>query len=181
MSDQAHDRVRRGRDEVDQQIRQRAGPGEADHEQPAAGCQEPGHAGQGLVEAEMVQHGHHRDQVSLTVTGRRGELLEAAPADGHRRFMSQARARGGCHARVGVDPGDAREEPGQLPGEDTGPAADIHGGAAAAWQVAHDPTVEVLVMIPRVTGIDPVQPSPGTGQHRIRAVPGIHARQSPKG
>ncbi|HEX9553822.1 MAG TPA: hypothetical protein VF983_11510 [Streptosporangiaceae bacterium] len=40
-SDQAHDRVRR-RDEVDRQIWQRVHPGEADNEQAAAGCQEPG-------------------------------------------------------------------------------------------------------------------------------------------
>jgi hypothetical protein len=52
----------------------------------------------------MVRHGHHRDQVRLTVTGRRGELLEAAPADGHPRVLGQVRARGGGHARIGVDP-----------------------------------------------------------------------------
>src|SRR6266567_2764084 len=129
----------------------------------------------------MVQHGHHRDQVSLTVTGRCAELLEAAPADGHPRVIIQARARGGCHARIGVYPGDACEVPGQLPGEHTRPAADIHGDPAAGWQITQDPAVEVLIVIPRVTRVDPGQPAPGTGQHRIRAGPDIHARQSPKG
>ncbi len=40
--DQAHDRVRRRRDDVDRQIWQRVHPGEADNELAAAGCQEPG-------------------------------------------------------------------------------------------------------------------------------------------
>ena len=102
----------------------------------------------------MVQHGHHRDQVSLTVTGRCAELLEAAPADDHPRVIIQARARGGCHARVGVYPSDACEVPGQLPGEHTRPAADIHRGPAAGWQITQDPAVEVLSVIPRVTRVD---------------------------
>jgi len=41
---------------------------------PAAGRQQPWDPGQGVIEVEMVQHGYHRDQVSLSVTGRRGEL-----------------------------------------------------------------------------------------------------------
>ena len=181
MLDQAHDRVRCGRDEVDRQIWQRVHPGQAHHEQAAAGCQEPGDLGQGVIEVEMVQHGHHRDQVSLTVAGRCGELLEAAPADGHPRVPGQPCARGGGHARVGVDPGDVREVRGQLPGEQTGPAADVYRGPAADGQVTQDPAVEVLVVIPRVTRVDPGQPPPGPGQHRIGAVPDIHPGQSPKG
>ena len=137
-------------------------------------------AGQGVIEVEMVQHGHHRDQVSLAVPGRFGELLEAAVADTDPRVLGQPRARGGGHARVGVDPGDASEVRSQLPGEHARPAADVHGGPAAGWQVTQDPAVEVLVVIPRVARVDPVQPSPGPGQHRIRAVPDIHARQSPR-
>ena len=181
VSDQAHDRVDCGRDEAGRQVWQRTHAGEADHEQAAAGGQEPGDAGQGVPEVEMVQHGHHRDQVSLAVASRYGELPEAAVAYGHPRVMGQARARGACHARIGVDPGDAREVRGQLPGEHARPAADVYGGPAAGWQVPQDPAVVVLVVIPRVARVDPVQPSPGTGQHRIRAVPDIHARQSPRG
>jgi hypothetical protein len=180
MLDQAHDRVRRGRDEVSRQIGQRGRPGQADHQQAAAGRQEPGNPGQGVIEAEVVQHGHHGDQVGRAVTGCRGEVLEAAPADGHPAVAGQARARGGGHARVGVDPGDVREVRGQLPGEHARPAADIDGGPAAGWQVTQDPAVKVLVMIRRVARVDPGQPPPGTGQHRIRAVPDIHARQSAK-
>ena len=86
------------------------------------------------MKVEMVQHGHHRDQVNLTVIGC-GELPEAAPADGDPWVMGQAGVRGGGHARVGVDPGDAGEVAGQLPGQHTGPAADIHRGPAAGWQV----------------------------------------------
>ena len=37
MFDQSHDRVRRGRDEVDRQVWQRVHAGEADHKQAAAG------------------------------------------------------------------------------------------------------------------------------------------------
>jgi hypothetical protein len=69
MLDQAHDRIRPGRDEVDRQIGQRVHAGEADHEQAAAGCQEPGDPGQGVIEVEVVQHGHHRDQVGLAAVG----------------------------------------------------------------------------------------------------------------
>jgi len=61
VSDHAHDRVRRGRDEVDRQVWQRVHAGQADHEQATAGCQQRGDAGQGVIKVEMVQHGHHRD------------------------------------------------------------------------------------------------------------------------
>ena len=111
----------------------------------------------------MVQDGHHRDQVSLTVNRSLFELLEAALADGHPLVVDQAGARGGGHARISVDPCDAGELQGQLPGEHARPAADVNGGAAAGRQVAQDPAVEVLVVIPRVTRVDPVQPSSGTG------------------
>ena len=70
MSDQAHDRVRGGRDEVDRQVGQRGHAGQSDHEQAAAGYQERRDAGQGVIEVEMVQRGHHRDQVGLAVAGR---------------------------------------------------------------------------------------------------------------
>ena len=80
MSEQADDRVRGARDEVGCQVWRRVRATEADHEQSAARCPEHGDAGQGVIEVQMVQHGHHRDEVSFTVTGRGAELLEAAPA-----------------------------------------------------------------------------------------------------
>jgi hypothetical protein len=78
---QAHDRVRRDQEELNCQIGQRVHADQADHQQAAAGCQQPEDAGRGVMKVEMVQHGHHRDQVNLTVIGC-GELPEAAPADG---------------------------------------------------------------------------------------------------
>ncbi len=39
-------------------------------EQAAAGCQEGRDAGQGVGQVEMVQYGHHRDQISPAVIGR---------------------------------------------------------------------------------------------------------------
>lgn len=72
-----------------------------------------------------MQHRDHRDQVGLALAGGRGELLEPAPPDAHPRIARQARARRGGHALIGIDPGDARETGGQLPGEHAGPAADV--------------------------------------------------------
>ncbi len=128
-------RVRRGRDEVDRQIWQRAHAGQAHYEQAAAGCQKPGDAGQGAIEGQVMEHGHQRDQVSFAVTGSGVELLEGAPADDHLGVLGQARVSGGGHARVSVDSGDACEVGAELPGEDAGPAADVNGGAAEGRQV----------------------------------------------
>lgn len=54
------------------------------------------------------------------------------------------RVRGGGHGRIGVDAGDAVEVRGQFPGEHTRPAADVHGAAAARWQVTQDPAVPLV-------------------------------------
>jgi hypothetical protein len=58
------------------------------------------------------------------------------------------RACRGGHALISVYPGDAREVRGQFPGEHAGPAADVDGDLAPGGQVAQDPVMEVLVVIP---------------------------------
>jgi hypothetical protein len=71
VPDQAHDRISGGRYQVDHRICQRVHLGEADDEQPAPRRQERWDLCQDVAESEVVQYRHHRDQVSLTLTGRR--------------------------------------------------------------------------------------------------------------
>ena len=59
------------------------------------------------------------------------------------------------HAFITVDSGDVREVRGQLPGEHAFPAADVYRSLTAVGQVAQNPAVEVLVVIPRVARIYP--------------------------
>ena len=125
-------------------------------------------------------HRDHRDH-SVTGAGRLDELGQAAPHDAHPRNVGQMRARGGGHALIGIDPGDAREVRGESPGEHAGPAADIHRGPPAGGQITQDPAVEVLIVMPRVARVDPGQPSPGTRQHEIPAVPDAHPGSVPDG
>jgi hypothetical protein len=57
----------------------------------------------------MVQHGHHRDQVSAAVARRRAEVSAVASVDAHLRNAAQASASRGCHAFVAVESGYVRE------------------------------------------------------------------------
>ena len=126
----------------------------------------------------MVQRGHHRDQVSLTVTGRCGELLEAAPAGWSPAGPSQPRARLGGHPSAST-PVTCAKCVASFPASTLSRSRRLPR-LTADGQVTQNPAVEVLVVIPGVTCADPGQPPPGPGQHRIGAVPDIHPGQSPE-
>jgi hypothetical protein len=55
------------------------GPG--DDEQPTAGCQELRDPSEGVVQVEVLQHGHHGDQVSPAIAGGRTKVSEVASLD----------------------------------------------------------------------------------------------------
>ena len=74
VPDHAHDRVGSTRDHVEGQVGQRVRAGQADDEQPAARREQRREPGQGVIEVQPVQHGHHRDQVRPATDGRRIEL-----------------------------------------------------------------------------------------------------------
>jgi hypothetical protein len=147
--------------------------GQAHDQQPAARRHQRRDPGQDVIQVEMVQHGHHGDQVSPAIARHRAKVSEVASLDAHLRNVTQTRARRCRHAFIAVDPGDMREVHGQLPREHAFPAADVYRIATAGGEVAQNPAVEVLVVVPGVTCID-------LGQRLVagdREVPDIHAGQ----
>ena len=139
------------------------------HQQPPAGTQQVPCLGESLRDLLVVQGGHEGHGVV-----RRGGpgvlhvLDQGAPVHLCSRHLLQRGGGRGGHARVGVDALQVLAAPAQRGEQVAAPAAAVQPALGAGRQRAQDPGMEVRVVVPGVTGVQPREASAGRPDEGVR-------------
>ena len=134
----------------------------------------PGHLTQRLGGVQMMQHRDKRDQVVGAV-----QLGELGVVHGHVRQGAAAQPGGLAHRGIDVRAVHFVEPDGQRGQQLTASATNIECPLAASGQVTQDPAVEVLVVVPRMGGVERIQSRSDPLGHGMGQPTNVHRASLP--